>query len=192
MSVIYYDGDRLALSTIEPQDEPKLRTWINDPEIWSTLGMRRPINAPQETQRIEQFNTSSEDLIFGVYLKAEEKLIGTVGMHRIDAVSRRGVIGILIGEKDYQNTGYGTEAMQLILRYGFREMNLHRILLHVFGGNDRAIHVYEKVGFVREGTLRDHLWRHGRWNDVYIYGMLESEWSMMQHQEKCSEATALV
>ncbi|MFG0248305.1 MAG: GNAT family N-acetyltransferase [Phycisphaeraceae bacterium JB051] len=192
MSVIYYDGDQLALSTIEPQDEPRLRTWINDPEIWSTLGMRRPINAPQEAKIIEQFNTSREELIFGIYLKSQKRIIGTVGVHRIDAVSRRGVIGILIGEKDAQNAGYGTQAMQLILRYGFREMNLHRILLHVLGSNDRAIHVYEKVGFVREGTLRDHIWRHGRWHDVYVYGMLESEWSMMQQQNKCSEAAVLV
>ena len=75
MSVIYYNGNRLALSTIEPQDESKLRAWINDPEIWSTLGMRRPINGPQEAKIIEQFNTSNEDLIFGIYLKAEEKII---------------------------------------------------------------------------------------------------------------------
>lgn len=178
MSVIYYDGDRLALSTIEPKQEPLLRTWINDPEIWSTLGMRHPINEPQELEHIQKFNTTPTDRIFGVYVKDESRLIGTIGLHQIDAVSHRAVIGILIGDKAYQNSGYGTEAMQLVMRFGFMELNLHRMLLYVFASNDRAVHVYEKVGFVKEGCLRDHLWRHGKWQDVYVYGILDSEWAL--------------
>lgn len=191
MSVIYYDGDRVALTTIEPQEEPLLRTWINDPEIWSTLGMRRPINEPQEKVHIEKFNANPTDMIFGVYVKDDCKLIGTIGLHRIDATCRRAVLGIMIGDKAYQNNGYGTEAIELVMRYGFMELNLHRILLHVFARNDRAVHVYEKVGFIEEGRLRDHVWRHGQWCDVYVYGILESEWAL-KYQRKTDTQSLLV
>ena len=68
------------------------------------------------------------------------------------------------------------EAMRLILGYGFRELNMHRIELTVFDYNEPAMKLYEKLGFTREGTSRERLRRDGTWYDMHQYAMLEDEW----------------
>ena len=85
-------------------------------------------------------------------------------------------VSIAIGEAKCRGKGYGYEVMQLVLRFAFDELNLHRIQLTVFSYNERAIALYEKLGFHREGVYREHLQRDGRRYDMYLYGLLRSEW----------------
>ena len=85
-------------------------------------------------------------------------------------------VSIAIGEAKQWGKGYGYEAMQLVLRFAFDELNLHRVQLTVFCYNKRAIALYEKLGFQREGIHREHLQRDGRRYDMYLYGLLRSEW----------------
>jgi RimJ/RimL family protein N-acetyltransferase len=85
-------------------------------------------------------------------------------------------VGIGIGEPDYRGKGYGTDAMRVILRFAFMELNLHRVSLDVFEYNPRAIRSYEKAGFVIEGRKRRVVNRDGRrWDDIYM-GILREEW----------------
>jgi RimJ/RimL family protein N-acetyltransferase len=86
-------------------------------------------------------------------------------------------VGIFIGDKDYWNQGYGSDAMQLLLKYGFNSLNLNRIYLHVFDTNPRAIRAYEKVGFVLEGRLRQDIFLNGSYVDVLMMSVLRSEWT---------------
>ena len=85
-------------------------------------------------------------------------------------------LAIFIGP-EYQGAGYGREAMELALRYAFHELNLFRVQLYVFGYNTRAINLYESIGFVREGTLRQSIHRDGVRYDTYVYGILRDEWA---------------
>ena len=85
-------------------------------------------------------------------------------------------VGIFIGNKDCWSEGYGTEALRLMIRYGFDQLNLHKISLRVFCFNTRAIRAYEKVGFRREAIFRDHGYRNGEYCDDYAMSILEDEW----------------
>jgi RimJ/RimL family protein N-acetyltransferase len=85
-------------------------------------------------------------------------------------------VGIGIGEAEYRGKGYGTDAMQVILGFAFRELNLHRVSLSVFEYNPRAIRSYEKAGFRHEGRLRAEINRDGRRWDVLMMGILRTEW----------------
>ncbi len=85
-------------------------------------------------------------------------------------------MGIGIGERDYWGRGYGTDAMQVLLRYAFDELNLHRVSLGVFEYNTRAIRAYEKAGFVVEGRGPQELHRDGRRWDMIFMGILREEW----------------
>jgi len=76
----------------------------------------------------------------------------------------------------HQGKGYGKEGMQLALQFAFHEINLHRVQLYVFSYNIRAINLYEKLGFKREGIQREFLQRDGERHDFYLYGMLRHEW----------------
>jgi RimJ/RimL family protein N-acetyltransferase len=93
-----------------------------------------------------------------------------------DWISRNAEVGIVIGEKDYWNKGYGSEAMQLMLKHGFETLNLHRIWLRVYGFNTRAIRAYEKSGFVHEGRKREASFIQGKYHDVLIMSVLQPEW----------------
>jgi RimJ/RimL family protein N-acetyltransferase len=90
-------------------------------------------------------------------------------------------MGVGIGEPQYRGKGYGTEATQLLLKYAFHEINLHRVQLTVFAYNLSAIAVYEKLGFVKEGVMRERLHRDGQRHDVLLYSLLRHEWEARQN-----------
>ncbi len=180
MSVVYYEGQRTYFRPIEPEDEPQLRKWINDPRVWSTTGLRHPFNSLREKEWIEKYGKNDNDYQFGVAVKEDDRLIGTVGLHGIRQHSRKATLGIAIGDVDAQNKGYGTEAVGLTLRFAFEELNLNRVMLHVFDFNPRAQRVYEKNGFVQEGRLRQDSYRHGQYRDILVYGILRAEWEALQ------------
>ena len=94
----------------------------------------------------------------------------------LEWTNRSAEFGIFIGDKTFWNNGYGCEATRLTLQHGFETLNLNRIYLHVFETNPRAIHVYDKIGFIREGKLRQTTFRNGRYIDTLIMSMLRSEW----------------
>ena len=89
------------------------------------------------------------------------------------------LIGIGLGAREYWGQGYGTDAMQTLLRYAFTEMNLRRLTLLVFDYNPRAIRSYEKCGFVKEGTVRGVLQREGQRWDWHYMGILKEEWESL-------------
>ncbi|NLX20285.1 MAG: GNAT family N-acetyltransferase [Phycisphaerae bacterium] len=178
--VVCYVGERIYFSTLEPEDAPVLERWINDPHIWANLSMRPPCNAPRERAWIEKLGSDPSEHVFGIVVRAEDRLIGSVGLHRIHPANRSAMLGISIGDAGYHNRGYGTEAVKLMLRYGFEELNLNRIGLAVYAHNLRAIRCYQKAGFVPEGCLRDSLYQGGRFHDEYRFAILRAEWDAAQ------------
>ncbi len=177
--VIFYQGRKIYFRPLEVADEPLLRRWINDPRIWATTAHRGPLNACREREWIESLGKSQTDYVFGIVAKGSDQLIGTTGLHRIDYVTRSATFGLMIGDVDCHNRGFGTEATRLALRYAFRELNLNRVQLSVYADNWRAVRVYQKAGFVHEGCLRQALYRHGQFVDEYRFAILREEWESL-------------
>jgi len=177
MSIRYYEGQRLFLRPIEPEDEPLLRRWINDPECWRTLGRFRPVNRPREREYIEGLYRQPDEVAFGIVVRESERLIGVAGLRCSDPANRAAEFGILIGEAAFRSRGYGTEATRLVARYGFDELNLNRIGLSVCGDNRRAVRAYRRAGFREEGRRREAYFRNGRYHDELCFGLLRREWS---------------
>jgi RimJ/RimL family protein N-acetyltransferase len=174
--VVYYEGERIYFRPLETEDEPLLRRWINDPRTWSTLGHRSPVNEHREREWIENAGKDERNIVVGIVARDGDHLIGSAGLHGINLVNHSAWFGLMIGAVDARDRGYGTEATRLIARYGFEELNLHRIELSVFAHNPRAIRAYEKAGYVREGIRRQAFYRGGRYRDVYLYAILRSEY----------------
>ena len=84
-------------------------------------------------------------------------------------------MGIVIGEKQYNGHGYGSEAIQLLLAFGFRELELNSLYLRVFDFNEGALKSYRKCGLIEEGRLREAYFRDGRFHDIVIMSMLSDE-----------------
>ena len=103
-------------------------------------------------------------------------LVGNIGLFGVRAKDRCGTIGIALG-REYIGRGYGTDAMRVIVDYGFREMGLHRIQLGVAPFNPAGIRAYEKAGFVEEGRYRESVLHDGRWYDEVLMSILDHEWA---------------
>jgi diamine N-acetyltransferase len=173
-------GKKVRLRPIERDDLPRYVEWFGDPKVRRHLLVWLPFSLAQEERWFENLQGRLErqedvllaiDTIDGVH-------IGNVGLHAIDWKNRSAELGIVIGEKSTWGQGYGTDAVRTMLNLAFREMNLHRVFLRVDADNARGIRCYEKVGFQREGTLREVGFREGEYFDQHIMGILESEFEV--------------
>ena len=171
-----FEGKLVRLRAREPEDEPLLYKWFNDPEVTEFLAMRYPLSHMQEREFIESRKVSGHDHAgFAVETLAEGQLIGGVDLLNASPENRHATLGIAIGDKTRWDGGYGTDTMRTVCRFGFEMMNLHRIELDVYAGNVRAQRVYERVGFQVEGRKRDALFKYGHYEDVIVMGLLEGE-----------------
>lgn len=173
-----YAGDKVYLRAVERGDIERGHRWINDWEVRQYLmpGPAYPISVDEEQKWFESTVHPSDGRSFAIVTVDGDVHIGNCGFHRLDWKNRKAEIGIMIGEKTYWGKGYGTDALRVLLRVGFDELNLNRLSLHVYAFNIRAIAAYEKVGFRHEGTYRESIFRHGRYHDELVMAILAREY----------------
>ena len=177
MSMIY--GGRVRLRAAERDDVKKFCVWVNDPEVTRYLSLYLPMSTVDEENWFEAMtrrDQSEKTLVIEVRDGEGWKMIGNCGVFDIDPVNRMGELGIMLGERDEWDKGYGTEAMLLLARHCFETLNLNRVHLRVYAENLRARRSYEKAGFVEEGRLREGVYKHGKYDDVIMMSILHSEW----------------
>ncbi|WP_160680468.1 GNAT family protein [Clostridium sp. C8-1-8] len=133
---------------------------------------------------LEDISTDNSRVDFLMFSRASDELIGEVVINDIYRNNRSASIRIGIFKKENFSKGYGSEALILALNYGFGMLNLHRIELEALEFNERAIHVYEKVGFRREGIKRDGWYFNHRYYDLVTLSMLEEDFRKKYVNEK--------
>jgi [ribosomal protein S5]-alanine N-acetyltransferase len=184
--VIFLQGKRIYLRPLEAGDLEHCRRWINDPEIRQFTLLQTPIDEIGERAWHENRSRGPypTDISLAIMLKRGDRLIGNTGLHRINWQSRHLTTGALIGEKDCQNKGYGSEAKVLILQYCFDVLGMHRVCSEVLATNPRSLAYLKKNGYRIEGERREHFFRHGTWIGDIQLGILESEWRAIQKKKK--------
>ena len=173
------NGRHIRLRSVERSDLPRFHEWLNDAEVTEGLALYLPLSMNDEEQWFgKMLQMSQEERPLAIELKEEDKwrLIGNCGFFNLEWPNRSTEFGIFIGDKSLWNKGYGTEAVELLLEHGFETLNLNRIYLRVYSTNPRARRSYEKAGFILEGTLREALYRHGKYADIHIMSVLRAEW----------------
>ena len=176
-------GERIRFRGLERDDIPTFVKWLNDPEVQQGILLNHPVShATEENWFDGMIKRPPDEQVLGieVYLPGEKgeggwKLIGSLAFINIDWRNRASEFGIMIGDKTYWNQGFGTEAVQLLVKHGFNTLNLNRIYLHVFENNPRAIRAYEKAGFIHEGRKRQAEFKDGKYIDVLVMSMLREE-----------------
>jgi diamine N-acetyltransferase len=187
-------GERIRFRGVERDDLPTFVKWLNDPEVRQGILMHHPgSQAEEENWYDEMLKLPMDEHVLGIEAKlpgekavepsnhANEghwKLIGNLAFFRIDWRNRSSEFGIMIGDTNYWNQGYGTEAVRLLVKHGFNTLNLNRIYLHVFENNSRAIRAYEKAGFVHEGRLRQAGFKDGKYIDILVMSILKDEFKI--------------
>jgi RimJ/RimL family protein N-acetyltransferase len=168
-------GTNLYLRPLDQSDAPSFVTWLNDPEVSRFLLVYRPMTLVAEEQFISKLG-QGDDIVLGIVLRDGDRLIGGTGLHQIDQRCRRACFGIVIGDKAAWGRGFGSEATRLLVGYAFETLNLNRIWLNVYEYNERGVRAYEKVGFRREGVLRQDTFRDGRYWDTIAMAVLREDW----------------
>lgn len=171
--------DRIRLRAPERSDLPAFVRWMNDPEVTAGLMTHLPLSLADEEIWFESMlkrPQAEHPLTIEVLQDGSWTMIGNSGFHEIDWRVRAAEVGIVIGEKQFWNQGYGTQAMRLLLRVGFGTLNLNRICLQVYANNRRAIRSYEKAGFIEEGRKRQGMYKNGEYIDIVLMSVLRSEW----------------
>jgi len=177
-------GERVRLRAIEKSDLPAFVRWLNDLEVRRNLELIAPLSMGQEEGWYA--DVLSQPVIaqpLGIEIQHDGQwvLIGNISFLNINHSDRNAEVGIFIGEKQFWNQGYGTEAMRLMLQHGFETLNFDRIYLRVYASNPRGMHSYAKNGFIEEGRLRNHHYLEGRYIDVIIMGILKHEWFKLKN-----------
>ena len=173
-------GERVFLRPFEPTDAELYRRWRADAEPMALAGWkdRAPLSLAQSAARMERVaNDQGKDVFtFVICLLADERPIGEVMLAELDLVNGSAELGIFIGEVAEWGKGYGTDAVNAIVGFGFGELRLERIWLEVWTENPRAQRAYEKAGFVLEATLRNDRYEGGRFTSGHVMSILRDEW----------------
>ena len=175
-------GKKVRLRRVEREDIPTFVRWFNDPEVREFLTIYRPLSTAEEERWFEGQLEDRESEMFAIET-TDGVHIGNLGLHRINWQYRHAELGIFIGEKAYWDKGYGSDAVCVLLRFAFGEMNLHRVFLRVREDNARGIRAYEKCGFRHEGRMREAIYSGGRYYDEVWMGILGREFEGQKASE---------
>ena len=169
-------GDRIYLSPRSIEDAEKFTEWMNDFYVTDYTGRSGTIMS-LEGEKKYLIENANPEATFSIITLDEDKIIGTVGLERINHIHRTATLGVFIGDRNYLSKGYGTEAIRLLLDYGFNYMNLHSVKLEVMSFNKRALKCYKKCGFKETGRIRDNKFINGNYYDTITMDILRNEFT---------------
>lgn len=166
-------GDKLVIKKITKEHTPLIVKWRNNPRVQKNFIFQETFTEEMHNGWLKNKVETGEVVQFVVYTKENEEPIGSVYLRDIDMHNEKAEFGIFLGEDSAIGKGYGTEATQLICRYGFEKLGLHKIMLRVFAFNKAAIRAYEKAGFIQEAYLKDEEKIDGEFFDIIFMAMIK-------------------
>jgi len=171
-------GLRIKMTAIGKTDLPAISVWYEDTSFSRMFDATPalPKSQAQLEKWLEGVNKATDSYLFAIRPLEDETLLGFLELDGILWPHQSGWLSIGLGNPKHWGQGLGREGMELALRFAFNELNLYRVQLTVFSYNDRAINLYEKLGFKREGVFREHIQRDGRRYDMILFGLLRPEW----------------
>lgn len=185
-------GNKVFIRSIEQDDIPEVYKWSNDFELKGLFDFT--IDFPSYNElicRFDEENAGQAEINFIIVEKETKKPIGICRLKDIDYINKKCICSLYIGDSESRDKGFGTEAMKLLMKFGFEDLNLNRLGLWVFDFNKRAIKCYKRCGMKVEGIMREGVYRNGKYHDVYFMGILRHEYDEMIKggNEECLEAS---
>ncbi len=177
---------RIVLRPLVAGDAEAMYAALSDPEATRLTGTKAQHTRRDVERHCKRIETASDRVDYGIF--ADGTLIGEVVLNNVDQTNKSADFRIAIWQSDDRDKGFGSLACQLMIRHGFETMGLNRIALEVYAFNPRARHVYEKQGFVFEGTRRQALLWDGEWIDAIAMAVLRSDydqWLACQQGVRC-------
>jgi len=164
--VVFLKGKSVNLRPVFKSDLPQIVRWINDPEVRNFLNAHLPQSEQDEERWLENLSKNKDTDLVLVIETTEGRVIGLMGLHKINWRDRVAITGALIGEKEYWGKGFGSDAKITLLNYAFNVLNLRKICSGVISYNKRRLSYSIKCGYKEEGILKEHIFRNGQYWDV--------------------------
>jgi len=171
------EGNKVKLRSLTPCDAEKLRPLLHNTELMSEYSGDIVVPVSLDTLKSDLNNlwkNINKDYYWAIEKHEDKEFIGCCGYNRIDWKNSFADIGIYVSPPE-QSKGLGKEALSLLIKYLFLEYNLNKIKLNVHSNNTRAIALYEKLGFKREGCGRNEIFKKGQYFDLIHMGLLKCE-----------------
>ena len=178
-----FEGQDIRFGPIDYEKDPEIESkWTHNAEFMRLFEFEpaRPMSAAivkKQYEKLEKRIEESKNLYhFTIRAKADDRLIGKATVLRVEWTNGNCAIRIGIGAAEDRRQGYGTQAMKMLLRFAFAELNMFRVTAYVPEYNEGAIALLKKFGFVEEVRRRQSLERDGRRWDLLVFGLLKDEW----------------
>ncbi|WP_377890191.1 GNAT family N-acetyltransferase [Alkalihalobacillus sp. R86527] len=172
-----FSTSRIHLRKVTENDADLYHTWRSNSEVMKNTSPELDVYTVKETEAfIQSIINSDTSKSYMIQTSENDTPIGIVSLINIDLKNRNAECIIDIGNVDYWGKGYGTEAMNVLLEYSFCELNLHKITLRVFSYNERAIKLYERLGFDKEGEQKEQLFRDGKWHGIILMAVFQESY----------------
>ncbi len=183
-----FEGQRIRFAPLDPdQDAEVVARWSHDLVYLRALStdVAKPLSPAQVKKQFEEMEKAAEKhpaYYFTIRLKQDDRLLGFTHLHHIEWAHATGTLHIGIGDRNDRGQGYGTEALHMVLRYAFDELNLYRLAATMAEYNTGAIRFFERAGFVEEVRRRQAVLRDGKRWDMVMLGLLRTEWEGVNHE----------
>jgi RimJ/RimL family protein N-acetyltransferase len=180
-----YTGQKTRLRAYRKEDVEAALAFINDPEVKRFLapGVPFPLTRADEEKFLADISAFKDDYSFAIET-LDGRYIGGCGINHVDWKNSVCEIGIFIGDQSLWGKGFGTDAFGVLVGFVFSQMNLNKARLRVYDFNLRGIKSYLKLGFKKEGVMRQELFKDGKYHDIVMMGLLREEWGGRMKNEK--------
>lgn len=160
------------------EDVDNIMTWVNEPAVVGNFAAFRgvPLTREDELAWIQRTLASPWERVWSVFAASDGRYLGQVGLHQIHQRSRVGRLAVVIARRAEMGRGHGSAAISRALDHAFGELALHKVWLMVFCSNTRSRGIYQRLGFIEEGLLREEYYHDGTWHDMVRMSVLAREW----------------
>lgn len=170
---------KFILRELSRQDLPCINLWRNNITLVKSLGSPFRYISPEIDEKWygTYLENRSTQIRLAIVPESCSNLVGLVSLTSIDWVYRSAEFSICLGDPDFCGQGLGMHVSTRVIEHGFNDYGLNRIWLSVNTDNSRALRLYSKLGFVQEGTLRQSIFKNGKFCDAILMSLLVSDWS---------------
>ena len=170
-------GKTINLRPLEESDvNGPYAHWLNNPEVCRFNSHARFPTPPTDLLKyIKSSKVNSSLLVFAICHKRTGRHLGNISLQNINYIDRSAEIAVIIGEKRYWHKGIGSEAWGLVLQYGFKVLNLHRLYCGLAAGNTAMLKLAQKFSMKLEGRRRQAFFKNGQYDDILEFGILKDE-----------------
>ncbi len=165
-------GQKVRLTALHETDLDTLQPFFEDMAALTYYipTTAKPLNGPQVKKMLAEWHDGVSSFLFAI--RSGDQLVGLINLDGLDWPNSHAEIGIALTEPDARGKHFASEAIALMCRYAFNELGLHRIWARVIEDNSPSIKLFESLGFVAEGRMKDHVLRHGKYRDMLVFGRL--------------------